>query len=57
MKHYIHELEEFSVIGQEIELSNFQKINTQISTKFWTQFNINLKKDEMESYSIIVLYL
>ena len=56
MKHYIRELEEFAVIGQEIELSNFQKINTQISTKFWTQFNINLKKAYLSQYGNWVKY-
>ncbi|MGL4850234.1 MAG: GyrI-like domain-containing protein [Clostridium sp.] len=56
MKYYIDKLEEFSVIGQEIELSNFQKINIQISTRFWTQFNVNLKKAYLSQYGNWVKY-
>lgn len=40
----IEELEAFSVIGQETELTTFQKRNIQISTQFWREFNANLKK-------------
>lgn len=44
MKYTIRELEAFSVIGQEVELTNYQKRNIQISTQFWRKFNSNLKK-------------
>lgn len=44
MKYTICELEAFSVIGQEIELTNFQRQNVQICTQFWRTFNKNLKK-------------
>lgn len=44
MKYTIRELEAFSVIGQEVELTNYQKRNIQISTQFWRNFNSNLKK-------------
>ncbi len=44
MKFSIQELEAFTVIGQEIELSNYQNRNIQITKKFWREFNINLKK-------------
>ena len=44
MKYTIRELETFSVIGQEVEITNYQKRNIQISTQFWRKFNSNLKK-------------
>lgn len=44
MNYTIRELEVFSVIGQEVELTNYQKRNIQISTQFWRKFNSNLKK-------------
>ena len=44
MKYTIRELKAFSVIGQEVELTNYQKRNIQISTQFWGKFNNNLKK-------------
>lgn len=44
MKYTIRELEAFSVIGQEVELTNYEKRNIQISTLFWGKFNDNLKK-------------
>lgn len=44
MKYTIRELNAFSVIGQEVELTNYQKKNIQISTQFWKKFNGNLKK-------------
>ena len=34
----------FAVIGQEVELTNYQKKNIQISTQFWRKFNSSLKK-------------
>ena len=40
----IKELNAFSVIGQEVELTNYQKKNIQISTQFWRKFNSSLKK-------------
>ena len=44
MKYTIREIEAFTVIGQEVELTNYQKRNIQISTQFWRKFNSNLKK-------------
>lgn len=44
MKYTIHESEALSVIGQEVELTNYKKRNIQISTHFWQTFNNNLKK-------------
>ena len=35
----IKELNAFAVIGQEVELTNYQKKNIQISTQFWRKFN------------------
>lgn len=40
----IEMMDTFSVIGQEIELTNFQQQNIQLSIQFWKQFNIELKK-------------
>lgn len=45
MNYRICELESFSVIGQEIELTNSQKENTKICVDFWRKFNNNLKKE------------
>ena len=39
MKYTIRELNAFSVIGQEVELTNYQKKNIQISTQFGRKFN------------------
>lgn len=36
----IKELNAFAVIGQEVELTNYQKKNIQISTQFWRKFKI-----------------
>ncbi len=44
MKYQICESKAFSVIGQEIELTNSPRKNIQISTQFWKNFNYNLKK-------------
>ena len=44
MNYRIQELDEFFVVGQDIELTTSQRRNLQISTSFWRQFNINLKK-------------
>ncbi len=44
MNYTICELEAFSVIGQEVELTNFQRKNIEISTQFWRKFNTNLKR-------------
>ena len=43
MDYRIQHLDEFLIIGQEIELTNSQKENLQISTSFWRKFNMNLK--------------
>lgn len=72
MKYTIRELETCSVIGQEVELTNYQKRNIQISTQFWRKFNSNLKKsylsqsgnwenvplwkEEMRNYFISILF-
>ena len=68
----IKELNAFAVIGQEVELTNYQKKNIQISTQFWRKFNSSLKKaylsqsgnwvkyafmeEEMENFIISVLF-
>ncbi len=44
MNYSIRELDRFSVIGQEIELTNATAKNVQISTQFWKTFNVKLKK-------------
>ena len=43
MNYRIQELDEFFVVGQDIELTTSQRRNLQISTSFWRQFNTNLK--------------
>lgn len=53
MKYTIRELNAFSVIGQEVELTNYQKKNIQISTQFWKKFNGNLKR----KYRLINIWL
>ena len=45
MNYRICERESFSVIGQEIELTNSQKENIKICVDFWHKFNNNLKKN------------
>ncbi|MDD3417218.1 MAG: GyrI-like domain-containing protein [Lachnospiraceae bacterium] len=44
MIYRIQEHPAFSVIGQEIVMTNYQRENIQISKQFWNQFNANLKK-------------
>lgn len=44
MNYIIREMEAFSVIGQEVELTNFQNRNIKICTQFWREFNSNLKR-------------
>lgn len=44
MNYTIQEQEAFAVIGQEVELTNFQKSNIQICKRFWQEFNLSLKK-------------
>lgn len=56
MKCEIRELEEFFVIGQEIELTNFQKKNIKISTDFWRVFNTNLKKAYLSQFGNWIKY-
>lgn len=56
MKYAILELSAFSVIGQEIELTNYQKKNIQISTQFWKRFNNNLKKSYLSQTENWVKY-
>ena len=50
MKYTIRELEAFSVIGQEVELTNYHKRNIQISTQFWRKFNADLKKSYLSQF-------
>ena len=52
MKYTIRELEAFSVIGQEVELTNYHKRNIQISTQFWRKFNADLKKSYLSQLRI-----
>lgn len=40
MKYTIRKLEAFSVMGQEVELTNYKKRNIQISTQFWQNINV-----------------
>ena len=40
----IEKSDAFSVIGQDIELTNFQQKNIGISTQFWKHFNTELKR-------------
>lgn len=56
MKYTIRELNAFSVIGQEVELTNYQKKNIQISTQFWRKFNSNLKKSYLSQSGNWVKY-
>ena len=44
MNYTICEIEAFSIIGQEIELTSSKRKNVQISTNFWRKFNNNLKR-------------
>lgn len=41
----VQEIEGFTVIGQSVELTNFQQKNISITTEFWRTFNYNLKKN------------
>ena len=56
MNYEICELEEFSVVGQEIELTSLQRKNIQISTQFWRTFNNNLKKFYLSQYGNWIKY-
>ncbi len=56
MKYTIRELNAFSVIGQEVELTHYQKKNILISTKFWKKFNSNLKKSYLSQSGNWVKY-
>ena len=56
MNYSIRELDAFSVIGQEVELTNYQKRNIQISTQFWRKFNSNLKKSYLSQSGNWVKY-
>lgn len=44
MNYCIRRAKTFFVIGQEIELTHSQRTNIQISTHFWQQFNLNIKR-------------
>ncbi|QXE18014.1 GyrI-like domain-containing protein [Clostridium sp. 001] len=56
MDYRIEELDAFSVIGQEIELTNYQNKNIKICTEFWKQFNCNLKKAYLSQYANWIKY-
>lgn len=56
MNFSIKELQEFSLLGQEVELTNFQNKNVQISAEFWKKFNINLKKSYLSQSANWVKY-
>ena len=44
MNYPICEMDSFSAIGQEMELTNRQKENIKICVELWREFNDNLKK-------------
>lgn len=52
----IKELHAFSVIGQEVELTDLKTANIQISTKFWRTFNRNLKTSHLSQSENWVKY-
>ena len=56
MNFSIKELNAFAVIGQEVELTNYQKKNIQISTQFWRKFNSSLKKSYLSQSGNWVKY-
>ncbi|AKA68757.1 GyrI-like domain-containing protein [Clostridium scatologenes] len=56
MEYRIEKLEAFSVIGQEIELTNYEKKNIKISTTFWKKFNNNLKKAYLSQFANWIKY-
>lgn len=47
MNYTLRKLETFLVIGQEVELTQNQRKNIEISTRFWQIFNKNLKKEQL----------
>ena len=48
MKNYsIRKLDAFSVIGKEVELTNYQKRNIEISTQFWRKFEGKFEKSDL----------
>lgn len=47
MNYTLHKLEGFLVVGQEIELTQSQRKNIEISTYFWRTFNMHLKKGRL----------
>lgn len=56
MNYEIKELDEFSVIGQEVELTNSKSRNVQTSVQFWRTFNSNLKKSYLSQQGNWVKY-
>lgn len=50
MKYTIREAGAFSVIGQEVELTDSQRKNIQVCKQFWRLFNLNLKKNYLTQY-------
>lgn len=57
MKYTICKLEKFSVIGQEVEHTSFQKRNIQISEQFWQKFNNNLKTSYLSQSGNWIKYM
>lgn len=47
MSYRIESLDTFTVIGQEIELTNSKSKNMKLSIPFWRQFNAQLKKAKL----------
>lgn len=56
MNYRIQELDSFAVVGQEVELSNKQSKNLQLSMNFWPRFNANLKRAQLSQSSNWVKY-
>lgn len=56
MNYDIRVLDAFSVIGQETELTGFQRKNVEISMQFWRTFNKNLKKLYLSQYGNWIKY-
>ena len=56
MIYYTKELDSFTVIGQEVELTNKQTANSLIARQFWIEFNSNLKNKQLSQQGYWVKY-
>ena len=56
MIYTVKALDFFSLIGQEVELTNNQSNNSQIAKQFWKEFNLNLKKQSLSQDSNWIKY-